>query len=78
MIESELKHAVELTKPPAAADLEPSDCAALVSVIETELKHAIALTKPFSSADMEPSDCAALVGSFAKAQRRQGASGRIH
>ena len=58
MIETELKHVIALTKP-------------LASV--AELKHVIALTKPLSSADMEPSDCAALVGSFAKAQRRQGA-----
>jgi hypothetical protein len=73
VIETELKDAMALTKPPAAADMEPSDCAALVRVIETELTHVIALTKPLPSADMEPSDCAALVGSFAKAQRRQGA-----
>ena len=73
MIGTELKHVIALTKPPAAADMEPSDCAALARVIETELKLVIALTKPVPSADMEPSDCAALVGSFAKAQSRQGA-----
>jgi SpoU rRNA methylase family enzyme len=64
---TELKHAIELTKPEETLDTELKHAIALTKpeeALDTELKHAIALTKPEETLDTELKHGLVLVYSF--------------